>query len=188
MNINKCQLLITFFLVTFFNFANANSIENTIPAKQLKLTLTQLSDNQGQVYIGAIVKPSELTPYLTKLKGILGDQFKQYRAKQEARDHHLFHMTLLSPKEYQLADKNLIKKILGSSANEQEFKSINVELLGLGTVKEVVKQTYFVVAQSTDAQLLRHSLSLNSKDFHVTLGFNPNDIYGVKKGKNTLIK
>jgi len=49
------------------------------------------------------------------------------------------------------------------------------------------KRTYFVVAQSHQAQLFRQRLSLNNKDFHVTLGFAPTDIYGVKKDSTSLI-
>ena len=30
--------------------------------------------------------------------------------------------------------------------------------------------------------------SLKNKDFHITLGFNPDDIYGVTKNSSTLIK
>jgi len=49
------------------------------------------------------------------------------------------------------------------------------------------KRTYFVVAKSHQAQLFRQRLSLNHKDFHITLGFEPTDIYGVKKDSTSLL-
>jgi hypothetical protein len=62
-----------------------------------------------------------------------------------------------------------------------------VTLLGLGKVAQGSKTSFFVVAQSADAQLIRQHFILAAKDFHITLGFNPSDIYGVNKGRSTLI-
>ncbi len=155
--------------------------------KTLRLKLTELKDNQGQVYLGALVSRAELSPYLTDLEQLLGDDFNKYRALQAARDHQLFHMTLLSPPEYQLADKTLVEKLLAPDFNTNFSSQLNVTLLGLGKVKQDHKETYFVVAQSSDAQLIRQRFLLKNKDFHVTLGFNPSDIYGVKKDNSTLI-
>lgn len=150
--------------------------------KTLRLNISKLSDNQGQEYIGAIISRAELSPYLMQLEAILGDSFAQYRERQAARDHQLFHITLISPPEYQLADKTVIDKLIPSGAGQ-----LNVTLLGLGKVALDDKQTFFVVAQSSDAQLLRQQLLLKDKDFHITLGFSPSDIYGVTKDNSTLI-
>lgn len=156
--------------------------------KSVRLKVTTLHDSQGQFYLGAVVSRAELLPYLTQLEQILGDNFQQYRAMQAARDHQLFHMTLLSPMEYQLADKALVEKLLSPGFNKQFPNQLNVNLLGLGKVEREDQTTFFVVAQSSDAQLIRQQFLLKNKDFHVTLGFNPNDIYGVKKDKSTLIE
>lgn len=150
--------------------------------KTMRLSITKLSDNQGQEYIGAAVNAADLSPYLEKLELILGESFTHYRERQAARDHHQFHMTLVSPPEYQHADKLIINKLLSSGVGQ-----INVTLLGLGKVALDNKETFFVVAQSNDAQLLRQQLLLKNKDFHITLGFNPSDIYGVTKDISTLI-
>lgn len=160
---------------------------NEHQVKNLHLQVTQLSDSQGQVYLGAIVSRAELLPYLTQLKGILKDDFQVFRTHQAARDHQSFHMTLLSPKEYQLADKALIEKLLTPDFNRNFSSQLNVTLLGLAKVEQGSNKTFFVVAQSSDAQLIRQDFLLQAKDFHVTLGFNPNDIYGVKKDSSTLI-
>ena len=189
----KIYILITLLLVNFTVIDKSDGhqrIDHTDePASSsLTLTLTELSDNQGHVYLGAVIKAKELAPYLTELKELLGNQFKQYRKMQAARDHQLFHMTLLSPNEYKAADKTLIKKLLDTNSNDKNPSQLTVTLLGLGTIKHDTKETFFVVTQSDDGQLIRQRFLLKNKDFHVTLGFSPDDIYGVKKDSSTLIK
>ena len=164
-----------------------NYLQSKQSQKAVRLKVTKLKDNQGQVYLGAIISRAELSSYLIKLEQLLGDSFQQYRAFQAARDHQLFHMTLISPQEYQLADKALVEQLLAPDFNSNFSSQLNVTLLGLGKVELDNKETFFVVAQSGDAQLIRQRFLLKNKDFHVTLGFNPNDIYGVKKDSSTLI-
>jgi hypothetical protein len=156
--------------------------------KSLRLKVTKLQDNQGQKYLGALVSRAELSPYLTQLQGLLKEEFNYYRSLQVARDHQLFHLTILSPREYQLADKAIIKKLLLSAANHSFSSQLNVTLFGLGKVVQDDKTAFYVIAQSADAQLIRQRFILPAKDFHITLGFNPSDIYGVDKGLSTLIE
>ena len=130
---------------------------------------------------------AELLPYLTQLQGLLKEEFNYYRALQVARDHQLFHLTILSPREYQLADKAIVDKLLTPDVSHSFTSQLNVTLFGLGKVTQDNSTAFFVIAQSADAQLIRQRFILPAKDFHITLGFNPNDIYGVDKGLSTLI-
>ncbi|WP_114326963.1 hypothetical protein [Candidatus Colwellia aromaticivorans] len=155
--------------------------------KSLRLKITMLQDNRGQKYLGALVSRAELLPYLTQLQQLLAEDFNQYRALQAARDHQLFHLTILNPREYQLADKAIIEELLLPDFNQAFSSQLSVTLIGLGKVVQENKESFFVVAQSADAQLIRQRFILPSKDFHITLGFNPGDIYGVKKDRTTLI-
>ena len=163
-------------------------LDNKPQLKNLRVKLTKLTDSQGQVYLGASVSRTELSSYLSQLKTILKDDFQRFRANQAARDHQSFHMTILSPKEYQLADKALIEQLLSPNVNSSFSSQLKITLLGLGKVAQNSKKTYFVVTQSSDAQLIRQRFLLKAKNFHVTLGFDPSDIYGVKKDHSTLIK
>lgn len=164
---------------------NAESQSQT--TKSLRLKITALQDNQGQKYLGALVNRADLLPYLTQLEKLLTEKFNKYRTLQAARDHQLFHLTILSPKEYQLADKTIIEKLLSPDFNRSFSSQLNVTLLGLGKVVQDNKESFFVVAKSADAQLIRQRFILPHKDFHITLGFNPSDIYGVTKDRSTLI-
>jgi hypothetical protein len=202
-NLSILLLLLTFQVVFTIDTVNANNIQltdkqaralqslNTEPqsqtTKSLRLKITTLADNQGQKYLGALVSRAELSPYLTQLQQLLAEEFNDYRALQAARDHQLFHLTLLSPREYQLADKAIVEKLLAPDFNQSFSSQLNVTLLGLGKVAQGSKTSFFVVAQSADAQLIRQHFILAAKDLHITLGFNPSDIYGVNKGRSTLI-
>lgn len=164
-----------------------NENTQTQITKSLWLKITTLRDNQGQEYLGALVNRVELLPYLTQLQQLLAEDFNQYRVLQAARDHQLFHLTILSPSEYQFADKTIIESLLSADSNEPFSSQFNVTLFGLGKVAQDNKSSFFVIAKSADAQLIRQRFLLPVKDFHITLGFNPSDIYGVKKDHSTLI-
>ena len=81
----------------------------------------------------------------------------------------------------------IVKSLLAPDFNPTLSSELNVTLLGLGKVVQDNKTNFFVVAQSADAQFIRQRFILSAKEFHVTLGFNPSDIYGVNKGRSTLI-
>jgi hypothetical protein len=142
------------------------------------LTASQLTDNTGLVYIGYDVDKALLAQYLIQLKTHLGEHaFEKYRAAQSSRDHHSFHITLINPYEY------------------PDVKSIDVTTLppitftfeGLGTVSKGNNNAYFVVASAEPAQKIRHTYGLKNKDFHITLGFDTKDVFGVSKGVDSLV-
>lgn len=145
--------------------------------KSLQITVTELRDNSGLVYLGGLVSKADLAAYLNDLEQILGDEFNQYRENQAKRDHGVFHLTLINPNEYQFIDKS--KFALG--------EKLTITLLGLGKVIKNNQTSYFVVAQSSQGQFFRQQQILSAKDFHVTLGFSPTDIYGASKGIETLL-
>lgn len=154
------------------------SADSSQDDKNLTLTVSEFQDNSGLVYLGGEVSVTELSRYLDQLKSELGEeQYALYRQYQSARDQQTFHVTLVNPYEYQTINKKTFKSPL-------QFR---VTLHGLGRVNIAEKESYFVVASSPDGQFIRQNLLLNNKDFHVTLGFFPDDVYGVSKGRDTLI-
>lgn len=160
----------------------AKALQQIIPSdnimKNIEITLVELTDNQGLVYLGGIVEQATLALYLAQLKGLLNEKYSSFRQNQEIRDHGQFHVTLVNPYEYQKINKNQFT--LG--------KKFNVTLQGLGRVEKDSSATYFVVASSDEGQRFRQTLLLKAKDFHITLGFNPTDIYSERKDLNSLIK
>ncbi|MGL1959614.1 MAG: hypothetical protein OCD00_20240 [Colwellia sp.] len=180
-NITKQQARALTFIDTEQN--QAKTLKKTISA-----SISELTDNQGLVYLGAVINKAELSPYLALLETLLPNDFEHYRQNQATRDHQQFHMTIINPYEYQTMDKNKLVEILGESFNHSFIKPLTIKLLGVGSASKDDKKTYFVVANSDDGQLIRQVLLLKPKDFHVTLGFNPSDIYGVNKDIKTLIQ
>ena len=153
------------------------SVNDKPSVKYLRIKVTELKSNSGNVYIGGVISPDDLSIYLTEMKSILGDDYRIFRQYQIARDHNTFHVTLINPIEYQKIKKDKLK--LNSS--------LAITLIGLGRVIKNKKISYYVVAQSEEAQIYRQQFLLTRKYFHVTLGFNPQDIYDVDKGIDTLI-
>jgi hypothetical protein len=156
---------------------NIDVAVNNTQGKFIQIKIVKLTDNSGLTYVGGKVSAADLDLYLSQMKKILGNNFARYRQYQSARDHQTFHMTLINPYEYQSLTKDAA---IGTT--------LSVSLSGLGRVSIKDKTTYFVVAQSQQATAYRQSFLLANKDFHVTLGFYPSDIYGVNKGVESLIK
>ncbi|MDO6427730.1 hypothetical protein Q4489_11925 [Thalassotalea sp. 1_MG-2023] len=146
--------------------------------KVIITTVSEMTDSTGLTYIGAKVARTEVEKFLVQLKTILGDEFQQYRLNQANRDGNAFHVTLVAPHEYQLMNKDEVT--LG--------RTVRITLEGLGRVSQGNNTSYFVVASSNDGDFMRQTLRLAAKDFHVTLGFDKKDVYGVSKGQDTLIK
>ena len=164
---------------TFTDKITEESIDKTQHVESiLTLTITQLIDNSGLVYLGGVVERQAIESYLTQMKQLEPEKYPELRNNQKLRDHEQFHVTLINP--YEL-------KGLASSA-ELVNKTMDITLKGLGSVMKDDAQTYFVVVTSTQGQMYRQSFSLKPKDFHITLGFTPTDIYGVSKGVETIIK
>lgn len=147
---------------------------------QITVKLEQLEDNAGLKYVGGKVSETELRPFLAELKLLLGEKFDAYRNEQIKRDHGEFHVTVVNPFEFEKL--NTTQQVLLGQELDYE-----VTLLGVGKASKDNKKTFFVVAKSPKAQALRALLSLKEKDFHITLGFYPTDVYGVAKNESTLI-
>ncbi len=168
---------------------NASSVGN-IQEKHIVAKITELEDNSGLVYVGALISQADVSVYLQQMQSIVDNKvvYQQLRANQSSRDHQSFHVTLINPYEYQTI-KNKVK--LG--------ENIRLTLHGLGRVQKTLslnnkqsktkqlQQSYFVVVSSADGQYFRQQYLLKPKDFHITLGFNPQDIYDMSKGKERLL-
>lgn len=155
------------------------TLDTLAKSKLIMVKIEELTDKNGLVYLGGKVSKANLAEYLAQLKQYLGkEKFTIFRQHQSARDLNSFHVTLVNPYEYQTINKEKINL----------SQDIRVTLHGLGQVKKDDKESYFVIASSPDGQYFRQKLLLKNKDFHVTLGFNPTDIYGVSKGLERLMK
>jgi hypothetical protein len=153
----------------------------------MKHFLTYLKDTLGSNYIGIKIQETQVTPFLNQLKEILGDQFDKFRDNQVKRDGGGFHITVLNVGEYNLLSKEKgIDKFINSIDSIMRVDIDDVKLMGLGKTQKNENCSYFVVVKSEILNEVRIKYDLEPKDFHITLGFDPKDVHGVRK--NELLK
>ena len=119
----------------------------------------------------------DIKPYLDKYKPNVPLSFIKDKQK---RDGDKYHMTIVSPPELKKVDKSVLKTLL-ETTKEQHFQYL---ILGHG----VQKESHYLVCHYPYGDVIRQKLGLSIFDFHITLGFNKQDIHGVSKGIKTLIE
>ena len=152
-----------------------------VNVETITVKASELSDSAGLQYVGGIVEKVTIEKYLAHLKMIEADSFDTLRAGQASRDHGKFHVTFINPFEIKEVSAQQVNQLLN---NEEAF---DFQVKGLGRVIKDNGKAYFIVLSSAKADAMRKSLGLSPKDFHITLGFSPTDIYGVPKDESTLV-
>ena len=134
-----------------------------------------LFDIYRHPYLGLRFYPYELEEALNCFRQLVGkEDFEIYSHYRQLRDGDNYHITFAPRFEYEQ---------LGSV----EGIVVEVKFQGIGKIEQEKKTTFFIIAQSEDLNQIRRQAGLEPKDFHLTLGFNPKDIYGVSKGIETMI-
>lgn len=144
------------------------------------MKLDWIKDSIGQDYIGVKI-PNNLTiPYLEQMQKILGEEFEKYKENQKSRDSGEYHITVINAPEV----SKLIKELgVDDFLNQINSDNLKINFKGLGKATKGGSTAFFIVCKSTELDSIRKKLSLQEKDFHVTLGFNPRDVFGVRKNK-----
>lgn len=162
----------------------------------LRLPVELCEDRTGNRYLGAPVPPSAMAPWREAFRaqvrekharlledhkrtrdGAVWDELPDQRrtASPDADLEH--HITLITPPELER---------LGDLP-PQLPQTVEVELIGLGKVQDRETESWFVVAESAQAQQLRHQLGLGPHALHVTLGFTAQDIHHLPKDRSALV-
>lgn len=171
------RMTLLFLLVLSFEGLAMDKL-NKIEKIQVTLTPAILEDSTGLVYIGYPVSKALVAPYLAQVKALVGDtRYKVLRNNQAARDHDSFHITLINPFEHPDV----------KSIELKDIPPIRFEFVGVGRAAKNDNQTFFVVVDAKKAQQVRANYQLKAKDFHVTLGFDKTDVFGVSKGLDSLL-
>lgn len=153
----------------------------------MKYNLTYLKDSLGNNYLGLNIPKEDIEPYLQNLRDILGEEYDIFTLNQQTRDHNSYHITVIN-----VMDCNRLSKEMGMSNFVEsielvfDFEIEDLEMLGLGTASNKGNTAYFVVCQSDSLDAVRTRFNLPKQDFHITLGFNAKDVFGVPK--NEIIK
>jgi hypothetical protein len=145
-----------------------------------RLPVKILKDNTGAEYLGIVIEDDFLKPYLKKLKKKSGTyDLTKAAANRKLRDGTSHHLTIVSPPELTKKRAALLKAF--------QDRDILFALTGLGSVNKNGATAYYVTVHSPHGALLRREANLPPRDFHVTLGFDPQDIHGVPKDESTWI-
>ena len=146
--------------------------------------LEYLKDVAGNNYIGVNIYIDTISPFLDKLKEMLGDEYDTYISHQKNRDQGHYHITVINVMEYNKLSKDLgVDKFINSLESVFDFDFDDIKLMGVGKAEKNGNRAYFVVVNSDKLQEVRKKYGLPNQDFHITIGFKWKDVFGVRKNE-----
>ena len=149
----------------------------------MKHYVEHVKDATGQNYLAIKIDKLEVLPFLDKLRSILGkENYDVYVGNQQTRDHGSNHITVINVMEYGKLTKAMgMDKFVTALQPVLEYEIDDLEMLGVGKAEAKGNTAYFVVCQSDKLDALRDRFELPKQDFHITLGFDKKDVFGVPK-------
>lgn len=145
---------------------------------------TYIKDNIGNSYIGINIPNSTVTPYLKELKDFTGDKYDQYTNNQQQRDHGNYHITVINVAEFNKLVKEFgMSDFVKSIDKLFKYEIDDLKMLGVGRASKNENIAYYVVCRSEKLDAVRKRYNLEPKDFHITIGFNFKDVFGVRKNE-----
>ena len=130
-------------------------------------------------------------PFLKDMNDIIDDEskFDLYTSNQAKRDSDSWHCTVINVMEYNKSIKALGMSVFMEKLNALfGFEIDDLEFKGVGTDTRNTNEAYYVVLSSDKLDEVRASFGLKPRDLHITLGFDPKDVFGVSKGEDTIVK
>jgi hypothetical protein len=149
------------------------------------LYITHLRDVIGNNYLGLEIPVGLIQPFLNEMKDILGEEdYNTFTENQIKRDGGHHHITVIN-----VADHNRLSKQMGIDRFVNSLDPIfkypidDVRLLGVGRAQKNENVAFYVVCNSEKLDAIRTRFELGNQDFHITLGFNFKDVFGVPKNE-----
>jgi hypothetical protein len=147
--------------------------------------ITHVRDVIGNNYLGIKIPNVSLQSYLNDLKEVLGEEdYNTFTENQIKRDGGHHHITVIN-----VADHNRLSKQMGIDRFVNSLDPIfkypidDVRLLGVGRAQKNENVAFYVVCNSEKLDAVRTRFELGNQDFHITLGFNFKDVFGVPKNE-----
>jgi hypothetical protein len=147
--------------------------------------VSYVKDRLGNNYLGIDIPYEIVEPYLTRLEEVIGEEnYKIFTKNQQTRDSGKHHMTVINVMDYNRLSKEIgVDKFINSLELVFDYEIDDLEMLGIGTATKDTNTAYFIVCKSDKLDAVRNRYELPKFDFHVTLGFNLKDVFGVPKNK-----
>ena len=151
------------------------------------MRIEYIKDINGQNYLAIKVELSN-KPFLDRLESELGEDFLLYTGNQIARDGGKYHITVINVMDYGRLTKSMgMDKFVSALQPILEYEIDDLDMLGVGKAESKGNTSYFVVCESDKLDAVRTRFGLPKQDFHITLGFDKRDVFGVTKDANTLL-
>ncbi len=147
--------------------------------------VSYIKDRLGNNYLGIDIPYEIVEPYLTRLEEVIGEEnYQIFTKNQQTRDSGKYHMTVINVMDYNRLSKDMgVDKFINSLELVFDYEIDDLEMLGIGTATKDTNTAYFIVCKSDKLDAIRTRYELPKFDFHVTLGFNAKDVFGVPKNK-----
>ncbi len=144
-----------------------------------------VKDTLGQNYLGIKIDNIDILPFLDRLRSLLGkEDYDLYTQNQQTRDHGVYHMTVINVMDYNRLAKSMgVDNFVKALQPIFEYEIDDLEMLGVGKAEGKGNTAYFVVCQSEKLDVIRTRFELPKHDFHITLGFDKKDVFGVPKNE-----
>ena len=140
-----------------------------------------LKDVLGNNYLGLDIPKHVVEPFLNELRDILGeDDYAKFTENQIKRDGGHYHITVINVIDFNKLSNN-IDKFVNSLDPILKYPIDDLKLLGVGRAQKNENTAFFIVCDSAKLEAIRNRYELQKQDFHVTLGFNFKDVFGVSK-------
>ena len=147
--------------------------------------VTYIKDTIGNNYLGIKFDKGTVDPFLNQLKDIIGEKdFENFTNNQQTRDKGYYHLTVINVMDYNKLSKELgMDKFVSSLDAIFKYEIDDLKLMGVGTAERNTNRAYFIVCQSDKLDAIRNRYGLGEHDFHITLGFNHKDVFGIRKNE-----
>lgn len=152
-----------------------------IPGAHIKASrIGVLKGDSGAEYLGILVGNAVVEPHRRRLLSLRGPEIvNELFANRKSRDGSAYHITVVSPPEFERLDEAQKGKLVG--------ELVDYMIVGLGHASRGQNEAYYIVVESARAAYLRSSVGLPRRDFHITIGFDKEDVHDLPKGTATLI-
>ena len=151
----------------------------------MKHYIEHVKDAAGQNYLAIKIDSLELHPFMDQLRSLLEkEDFDLYTSNQETRDKGEHHITVINVMDYGRLTKTMgMDKFVEALQPVLKYEIDDLQMLGVGKAEARGNTAYFVVCDSDKIDAVRTRFELPKQDFHVTLGFDKKDVFGVPKNK-----
>lgn len=141
-------------------------------------------------YVGIEVPADIIEPYRVQLRELLGEEeFARVESQKVLRDGDKWNITIVIYKEYRTLTPEEKPLLLIGETLDYKITGIG-RAEGIGKVSGEPTVAYFATVEIPALVGVRESLGLDAiehRDFHVTLGFYPEDVHQVDKSAQSHI-